>query len=168
VLKRETEGAALSLVDGTRPRMVVVASVIIAQMEGKGTMKAKRVTRIVLWMTEEEAQRAVINVTDAQIAIHAALRENEPLTITELIEQNAPRLLAAPGGDGKGRKKHKVTRVKSPKLPRSSKRKPMKKPAPKECPFCHEMKSPFGFKKHLASCDRLHNMQPKALVENGI
>lgn len=94
-------------------------------------MKAIPITRIAISLSLDEARAAVTNATDLQLAIHAALYQFEPATIVELASQhNVRKALAAP----------------------KKARKASKKPAPRECPVCHELKSPYGFTRHVAGC----------------
>jgi len=92
-------------------------------------MKACTQTVITLRLSLDEARHFVTRATDAQLTIQAELYKNHP-TITQMIEQTMPKLLAAPKNGKKPKRQSERNLV--------------------ECPRCHDKFKRLG--NHMRFC----------------
>ncbi len=100
-------------------------------------MKASVQTRVVLALTVDEAREATNRPTDLQLAIRDALYQIDGMPVSIMAPK--PALLAAPKNGQKRRKLKRVQRTPD-----------------KECPYCHEMKKPTGYARHVIGCKAKH------------
>jgi hypothetical protein len=115
-------------------------------------MKATIQTRIFLALTVDEARAATLNATDAQLEIRSALYQIDGMPVSEMMGPK-PALLAAPKNGHKRTKAKRADKLATKSTNRI-------KAQNKECPHCHEMKSPIGYYRHVIACKAKHQAAP--------
>ena len=111
-------------------------------------------TRVVIYMTPDEARAACLDALNVQLALRKSLQEIDGIPISQLVAENvrnkklssSPLQLAAPKSKAHNRpKKYKLNS------------------RDKECPHCHKMFSLMGYSKHFASCAIKHTVTEAAI-----
>jgi hypothetical protein len=107
-------------------------------------VKPKQMIMIVIELSESEARAMLNDMSALRTEIGRTLRDVD----ARRVSQQAP----AAGADR--RNGNGADRGEKPARPKGAGGKsiPRRKPAKKECPMCHEMKSPLGFQKHVDAC----------------
>lgn len=101
-------------------------------------------TFVTITLSEDEARAALSDPTDLQIGIRAKLYMATGITLEKSAKAIAVRR------NGREPRRGKTEPVAIPKGHRGKSLKRI------ECPHCHEFKSPQGFNRHVARCEREH------------
>jgi hypothetical protein len=101
-------------------------------------------TLITITLSEDEARAALGDPTDLQIGIRAKLY----MATGSPLKKNAEAVAVR-----RNRRMSLGSKRETAAVPKSHRGKSFKR---MECPHCHELKSPQGYYKHMAACERKH------------
>jgi len=119
-------------------------------------------TIVTIQLSAEEANSALLDPSSLQAALARALSPDLSIPPLDYLRQRGS-VGGNPLQGGNGHAKTQKPRGKAG--PKAKATKYRKVAPPRECPFCHAMKAPQGYNRHVAACEARHLSSDAATVD---